>query len=157
MAWQELYADVAALRQFIQVDLSDAALEAVADSVDQLILDHLGPHSGDHTVPGRGGFAVLQPRGLVNSVAVVPNQAFTATQELVTLQVPSTEAWDVNYTVDGLNEVKRRQGPFIELLKSRLGFTPREVSTQQGLTYSGTRPLDLGVENQILRRLAVVA
>ena len=150
----ELFPDIATIRRFIAVSIDDTTLEYLVDSVDQDMIDFAGPHSGTQTVNGLDGIAVLQPRPNDGATfTLTPEATFTATERLI--RAATAEAFTVAYTVD-VNEVKRRRGPFIELLKLRLGYNPQAASLPTGLAYSTTPIYDQGKYNAILKGLMVL-
>ena len=149
----ELFSDMAEIRRFVKVNLDDTALEYIVDTVDQDMLDFAGPHSGSHTVNGCDGQAVLQPRADASSGYVLdPVQTHEVSELLVT--VNNDDPFTVTYTVD-TNEVRRRRGVFIELLKLWLGYNPQGVSLPTGLEYSTTPPYNDEDYNRVLKRLQV--
>ena len=149
----DIAANAAYLRALLHIEMDDAHLETFIDGVDQDMIDVGGPHSGSHTVQGRDGIAVLQPRADdASSFTLAPVASYTRTERLIRADI---DEFTVTYTVD-TNEVKRRRPLFIQLLKLVLGYNPQSASLPSGLVFSSTPPPDMRAYHRILDGLRVI-
>ena len=157
MAWTELYANVDALKAYLAgVKLSDSALTALADTVDQDIIDQCGPHSGVHTVVGGNGYVAFQPRAnTAMPIALDPVRTHKVNEVGVTITDGFTGEVEVTYRVDG-SELNRRRAPFIEMLKLRIGYRPQTATVQSGLQFSAAPVFDQRQYDALLESLMVI-
>lgn len=123
------------IREHVETDLSDAALEHLVDAADTAILQIAGPHDGERTVELNGGFQDLLLPSPAASISAVSEGSYFEILEAVT--VTATE-----YVVLYGGRVLRRDGTW----QPRVSVTYTPVSTNAIRFDALIQLVKLGVE-----------